>query len=94
MKQLVILSGKGGTGKTSVAAALAHLASAELSVVLADADVDAANLELVLAPHRLEEHIFMGGQVAVIDPERCQLCGRCYEVCRFDAIIPGDDTYR
>ncbi len=94
MKQLVILSGKGGTGKTSVAAALAHLASQEMPIVLADADVDAANLELVLAPTRLEEHVFMGGQVAIIDPDRCQLCGRCYEVCRFDAILPGDDTYR
>jgi MinD superfamily P-loop ATPase len=94
MKQLVILSGKGGTGKTSVAAALAHLASLEMPVVLADADVDAANLELVLAPAKLEKHVFMGGQVAVIDPDLCQLCGRCYEVCRFEAIVPGDDTYR
>jgi MinD superfamily P-loop ATPase len=97
MKQLVILSGKGGTGKTSVAAALAHLASEEMPIVLADADVDAANLELVLATEgraKLEEHVFMGGQVAVIDPDRCTLCGRCYEVCRFDAVVPGDDTYR
>jgi MinD superfamily P-loop ATPase len=97
LKQLVILSGKGGTGKTSVAAALAHLASQEMPIVLADADVDAANLELVLDPAKLEEHIFMGGQVAVIDPERCTMCGRCEEVCRFDAIIPGsagDGTYR
>ncbi len=94
MKQLVILSGKGGTGKTSVAAALAHLASLEMRIVLADADVDAANLELVLEPTKLEEHVFMGGQVAIIDPDLCQLCGRCYEVCRFEAIVPGDDTYR
>jgi MinD superfamily P-loop ATPase len=99
MKQLVILSGKGGTGKTSVAAALAHLASEEMPIVLADADVDAANLELVLDPTRLEEHVFMGGQVAIIDPELCQLCGRCYDVCRFDAVIhdasiPGADQYR
>ncbi len=94
MKQLVILSGKGGTGKTSVAAALAHLASLDMPIVLADADVDAANLELVLAPYKLEQHVFMGGQVAVIDPELCQLCDRCYEVCRFEAILPGDDTYR
>ena len=94
MKQLVILSGKGGTGKTSVAAALADLASGEVPLVLADADVDAANLELVLAPTRLEEHVFMGGQVAVIDPDKCSLCGTCHEVCRFDAVIPGNDTYR
>jgi MinD superfamily P-loop ATPase len=94
MKQLVILSGKGGTGKTSVAAALAHLASQEMPTVLADADVDAANLELVLSPTKLEEQVFMGGQVAIIDPNRCQLCGACYDVCRFEAITPGDDTYR
>ncbi len=94
MKQLVILSGKGGTGKTSVAAALAHLASQEMPIVLADADVDAANLELVLSPTKLEEHVFMGGQIAIIDPQACNLCGVCYDVCRFDAVIPGDDTYR
>ena len=94
MKQLVILSGKGGTGKTSVAAALAHLASQDMPVVLADADVDAANLELVLSPTRLEEHAFMGGQLAVIDADKCTVCGTCYDVCRFEAILPGDDTYR
>jgi MinD superfamily P-loop ATPase len=91
MKQLVILSGKGGTGKTSVAAAFAHLACEgpfPLRVVLADADVDAANLELVLHPQRLETHDFTGGSVAVIDPERCQGCGICEQVCRFDAILP------
>ena len=85
MKQLVILSGKGGTGKTTVAAALAHLASRELPIVLADADVDAANLELVLDPTRQETHDFTGGKVAVIDVERVHACGRCAEVCRFDA---------
>lgn len=94
MKQLVIISGKGGTGKTSVAAALGHLASQELSLVLADADVDAANLELVLSPERQEEHAFMGGQLAVIDPQACTACGICAEVCRFDAVIPGEETYR
>jgi MinD superfamily P-loop ATPase len=93
VKQLVILSGKGGTGKTSIAAGLAHLASQEMSIVLVDADVDAANLELVLDPTRLEEQVFIGGQVAVIDPDKCQLCGRCHEVCRFDAIVPGQDYF-
>ena len=94
MRQLVILSGKGGTGKTTVAAALAHLASQELPVVLADADVDAANLELVLDPVKLEEHDFMSGQVAVVDIEKCTACGICADVCRFDAVIPGDEAYR
>jgi len=91
MKQLVILSGKGGTGKTSVAAAFAHLAAAgspPLRAVLADADVDAANLELVLAPRPLETHEFIGGSVAVIDPDKCQGCGICAQVCRFDAPHP------
>ncbi|MBN1287607.1 MAG: ATP-binding protein [Anaerolineae bacterium] len=92
MKQLVVLSGKGGTGKTSVAAAFAHLA-VQLNVVLADADVDAANLELVLAPEVQETHEFMGGQVAVIDAARCLMCGTCFEVCRFDAVFEGEASY-
>jgi MinD superfamily P-loop ATPase len=98
VKQLVILSGKGGTGKTSVAAAFAHLAweaGAACPVVLADADVDAANLELVLRPNKLETHDFLAGGIAVIDPGLCQGCGACREVCRFEAILPpqaGDGT--
>ena len=91
MKQLVILSGKGGTGKTSVAAAFAHLAregTPALPAVLADADVDAANLELVLQPHRLQEHEFLGGVVAVIDAGLCQGCGACVDACRFGAVLP------
>jgi len=94
VKQLVILSGKGGTGKTTVAAALAHLASREYPIVLADADVDAANLELVLDPLMQEERDFAGGQLAVIDSARCTACGLCAEVCRFDAVITGDEAYR
>ncbi|MCU0486499.1 MAG: ATP-binding protein [Anaerolineales bacterium] len=95
MKQLVILSGKGGTGKTSLAAAFAHLAHTgpfALQAVLADADVDAANLGLVLRPQRLETHDFTGGSVAVIDTIRCQGCGICEQVCRFDAVIPPTGT--
>jgi MinD superfamily P-loop ATPase len=91
MKQLVILSGKGGTGKTSITAAFAHLASRGRfagQVVLVDADVDAANLELVLQPRLLEEQDFKGGQVAVIDQDTCAACGDCVAVCRFDAILP------
>jgi MinD superfamily P-loop ATPase len=97
MKQLVILSGKGGTGKTSVAAAFAHLASQNGladQIVLADADVDAANLELVLQPHLLEQEDFRGGQVAVIDQSTCASCGDCEAVCRFDAIHYTDDSYQ
>lgn len=94
MKQLVILSGKGGTGKTTVTAALAHLAAQDRRIVLVDADVDAANLGLVLAPVTGETHDFTGGRIAVIDPAACIACGRCAEVCRFDAVRvrarPGD----
>src|SRR4030067_691784 len=97
MKQLVILSGKGGTGKTSVAAAFAHLAHDGLSpiqAVLVDADVDAANLELVLCPERVETHDFTGGSVAIIDQERCNGCGVCEQVCRFDAVPSTANGYR
>ena len=93
MKQLVVLSGKGGTGKTCVTASFAHLASNgpdAIPTVLADADVDAANLELVLQPRLLDTHPFQGGSVAVIDPELCEGCGTCASVCRFEAILePG-----
>ena len=91
MKQVVVLSGKGGTGKTTVAAALAHLASQEASVVLVDADVDASNLELLLSPQERERHAFFSSQVAVIDPELCEACGRCQQVCRFDAVTPPSE---
>lgn len=93
MKQLVILSGKGGTGKTSLAAAFAYLAYASpfsMRAVLADADVDAANLELVLNPDTLEAHEFMGGSIAVIEADLCDGCGICEQVCRFDAIFVPD----
>ena len=92
MKELLVLSGKGGTGKTTVAAALAHLGSQDLPMVLADADVDAANLELVLEPTKLEEHDFWSGKRAVIDEEVCTACGICESVCRFDAIIPPGNS--
>ncbi len=91
-KQLVILSGKGGTGKTSLAAGFAHLASlasSAVKVVLADADVDAANLELLLAPQILERHDFWGGKVAVINQTSCINGGDCADICRFDAIYPS-----
>jgi MinD superfamily P-loop ATPase len=90
VKQLVILSGKGGTGKTSLAAAFAHLARegpSPLRAVLADADVDAANLELVLQPRTLEQHEFMGGSKAMLDQDKCEGCGACAQICRFDAVV-------
>jgi MinD superfamily P-loop ATPase len=90
MKQLVILSGKGGTGKSSVAAAFAHLFSLDdtpLRAVYADADVDASNLELILSPKVITRETFRGGLFAKIDWEICTNCGLCAEVCRFDAIV-------
>ena len=83
MKELVIISGKGGTGKTSVVASFAALAERP---VLADCDVDAADLHLVLAPTVRHEEDFSGGKQARILPERCTGCGTCVELCRFDAI--------
>ncbi len=96
MKQLVILSGKGGTGKTCVTAAFAHLASLgnlANQVILADADVDAANLDLVLQPHLLQEKDFKGGKVAEIDQNTCSSCGDCQVICRFDAINCLEGVY-
>ncbi len=89
MQELVVISGKGGTGKTSVTASLALLAG---DAVTADCDVDAADLHLLLAPEVRERHDFTSGHEAVIDPGRCDGCGLCAEVCRFDAIAPGRDA--
>ena len=83
MEELVVLSGKGGTGKTSIVGSLAALAR---SKVLADCDVDAADLHLILKPVVQENHEFWSGEVAVIDEEKCTQCGLCQDVCRFDAI--------
>ena len=95
MKELVILSGKGGTGKTSITASFAMLAQRP---VVADCDVDAADLHLVLAPILRERHEFMSGHQAIIMAEVCCNCGVCLPECRFDAIRPpapkdGHDTY-
>lgn len=83
MREIVVLSGKGGTGKTTMVASFAALAK---SKVLADCDVDAADLHLLLEPQIIEEREFWSGKVASIDGDRCNKCGLCQEVCRFDAI--------
>jgi len=93
MKQIVILSGKGGTGKTSLSAAFAHLAAAGRTNVLVDADVDAANLELLLKAQRVKKEPFPGGAFAIIDQDRCSGCGTCQDVCRFEAVSLKNGSY-
>jgi MinD superfamily P-loop ATPase len=83
MKELVVISGKGGTGKTSVVAALATLAG---RCVLADCDVDAADLHLIFEPKVIHREDFTGGSKARIKPGHCTACGKCEELCRFGAI--------
>ncbi len=83
IRELVIVSGKGGTGKTSIAGAFASLAE---NCLLCDADVDAADLHLLTAPEVQQSSAFMGGSLANIRTEDCSECGRCRELCKFDAI--------
>jgi len=97
-KELVVISGKGGTGKTSIVASFAALAK---KVVLADCDVDAADLHLVLEPRIIQREDFSGGFRARIMPGHCTACAKCEEVCQFDAVVfdgPGngrvEKTYR
>lgn len=89
MTEIVILSGKGGTGKTSLSASFATL---EKNIVVADCDVDAANLYLILKPDNNEEHVFVSGHKAEIDYSKCTNCGICFENCRFDAIEMKDGS--
>ena len=86
MQEITILSGKGGAGKTSVTAAIASLAK---NAVFCDNDVDAADLHLIFHPEIKEEYDFSSGSMAVIDTEKCSLCGLCMEHCRFNAIHPN-----
>jgi len=91
MKEIVIISGKGGTGKTSIAASFAYLGNSD--VVVADCDVDAADMHLLLNPDLAKSVDFYSGQKAVINQETCDICGNCFEVCRFDAIQMLDGEY-
>lgn len=86
MKELSVISGKGGTGKTSLVASFAAL---EQNKVIADCDVDAADLHLVTDPRTVEKHTFKGGKEAHVDPALCTGCGVCLDLCRFGAVSAG-----
>ncbi len=83
MKEVVILSGKGGTGKTSLVGSFAHLAD---NKILVDCDVDASDLHLLLSPRPIEEHDFVAGVKARVENDKCTACGLCLELCQFEAI--------
>ncbi len=92
MKKLLILSGKGGTGKTTTAAAFIRFSGA---AAIADCDVDAPNLHIVAGVKgQPEKAVFWGGDKAFIDPQKCVGCGLCASHCRFDAIKPGESGYQ
>ncbi len=88
VKELVVLSGKGGTGKTTITASFAALAD---QVILADCDVDAADLHLITAPTLVTDEPFFSGKEAVVDSEQCSGCGLCAIACRFDAFVEKSD---
>jgi MinD superfamily P-loop ATPase len=88
MKEIVVISGKGGCGKTSVTAGLAYLAAND--IVLADADVDAADMHLLMAPEKSKEEAFYSGKIAVADQDKCIRCRICINHCHFDAISIED----
>ncbi|MCD4774308.1 MAG: ATP-binding protein, partial [Bacteroidales bacterium] len=84
MKEIVIISGKGGTGKTSITASYAYLGGKD--IVVADCDVDAADMHLLMKPDFKISEDFYSGELAKIDQDKCISCGKCADVCRFDAI--------
>jgi MinD superfamily P-loop ATPase len=91
MKEIVVISGKGGTGKTSLTAAFAYLGGKEIAV--ADCDVDAADMHLLLRPDFKESEDFYSGETATINQDACTLCGECALICRFNAIQQTDGRY-
>ena len=90
MREIVVISGKGGTGKTSVCASLAHLAQ---NKVVCDLDVDAPDMHILLDPQVHTREAFVSGNEAVIDRDACRRCGICFEHCRFDAVKKDGDAY-
>ncbi len=91
MREIVVISGKGGTGKTSITASFAYLGGKD--VVVADCDVDAADMHLLMQPDFAKSEDFYSGEIAVIDQDKCTKCGKCADVCRFNAIPVINDQY-
>ncbi len=91
MKEIVVISGKGGTGKTSITASLAVLGGDD--IVIADCDVDAADMHILMQPRNIESVDFFSGELAVIDQDICTQCGKCFDVCRFDAVKVEDGVH-
>lgn len=92
MKEIVVISGKGGTGKTSITASFSVLGAENL--VVADCDVDAADMHLLLEPDFGHSESFYSGELAIINPDKCIACGKCREICRFNAIDVIDGKYK
>ncbi|HBR21559.1 MAG TPA: (4Fe-4S)-binding protein [Nitrospiraceae bacterium] len=90
MKEIVILSGKGGVGKSSITASLGYLLSKKYKVVMADTDVDAPNLDIVLGARLREYNDIKASGKAIIDYEKCTGCMRCVDACRFSSIIEAE----
>jgi MinD superfamily P-loop ATPase len=91
MREVVVVSGKGGTGKTSISASFAWLEGAD--AIIADCDVDAANMHILLKADFAKKEDFYSGEQALIDPDTCTNCGECFNVCRFDAISVIDEQH-
>lgn len=90
MREIVVISGKGGTGKTSLCASFAQLMR---KGIICDLDVDVPDLHIILDPERQEEHEFISGHSALIDHALCTRCGRCAELCRFEAVLEEDGAF-
>lgn len=91
MKEIVVISGKGGTGKTSITASFAYLGGKD--IVVADCDVDAADMHLLMKPDFAKSEDFYSGEIAIINQDICTACGECTVVCRFDAIPVINNQY-
>jgi len=91
MREVVVISGKGGTGKTSLSASFAYLEGA--NALVSDCDVDAANMHLLLDANFKEQSDFFSGEIAIIDEDKCTNCGDCFSACKFDAITPTDEFH-